>query len=81
VITRQAVSFAAGKSRYSIPIKVDQPGYYEYSARIEVPADQDSRVENNEVRNYLYLDGPGRILLVRGVQSSPEELRFLELAL
>ncbi len=81
VITRQAVSFAAGKSRYSIPIKVDQPGYYEYSARIEVRPDQDSRPENNEVRNYLYLDGPGRILLVRGVQSSPEELRFLELAL
>lgn len=80
-ISRQVVQFAAGKSRYSIPIKVEQPGYYEYSARIEVSAESDSRSENNEVRNYLYMDGPGRILLVRGLESSAEETRFLELSL
>ena len=45
--------------------RVDEPGYYEYSARIEVAPDADSRQENNEVRNYLYLDGPGKVLLVR----------------
>ncbi len=80
-IARQEVEFEAGKSRYSIPIKVDQPGYYEYAARIEVPPDQDSRSENNSVRNYLYLDGPGRVLLVMDPQSNPAEWKPMETAL
>ena len=72
-IARQEVEFEAGKSRFSVPIKVDQPGYYEYSARIEVAPGDDSRSENNEVRNYLYLEGPGRILVVTDPQSNPAE--------
>jgi uncharacterized membrane protein len=80
-IARQEVEFEAGKSRYSIPIKVDQPGYYEYAARIEVSPDQDSRSENNSVRNYLYLDGPGRVLLVMDPQSNPAEWKPMETAL
>ncbi len=63
-IARQEVEFKAGKSRYAIPIKVDEPGYYEYAARIEMGPTEDTRSENNEVRNYLYLEGPGRILIV-----------------
>ena len=80
-IARQEVEFEAGKSRYSIPIKVAQPGYYEYAARIEVSPDQDSRSENNSVRNYLYLDGPGRVLLVMDPQSNPAEWKPMETAL
>ncbi|MFO0975486.1 MAG: VWA domain-containing protein [Planctomycetaceae bacterium] len=80
-IAEREVQFEAGKSRYSFPIKVDQPGYYEYSARIEVNPADDRRVENNVVRNYLYLDGPGRILIVTNPESSDEETRFLQLAL
>ena len=80
-IARQEVEFQAGKSRYAIPIKVDQPGYYEYSAKIEVSPQTDSRSENNQVRNYLYLDGPGRILLVMDPQSNPAEWKALETAL
>jgi len=80
-ISRREIEFPAGKTRYSVPIRVDQPGYYEYSARIEVARDADNRQENNEVRNYLYLDGPGRVLLVRDVAGRPEEIRFLEQAL
>ncbi len=80
-IARQEVDFEAGKSRYSIPIKVDQPGYYEYSARIEVAPGDDSRSENNEVRNYLYLEGPGRILVVTDPQSNPAEWRAMVQAL
>mgnify|MGYP003346101009 CR=1 FL=1 len=80
-ISRREIEFPAGKTRYSVPIRVDEPGYYEYSARIEVAPDADSRQENNEVRNYLYLDGPGKVLLVRDVAGRPEEIRFLEQAL
>lgn len=79
-ISREDVQFEAGKSRFSVPIRVDQPGYYEYSARIETTPDLDNRTENNEVRNYLYLEGPGRILLVAGGEGE-EEFRFLRQAL
>ena len=72
-IARQEVEFEAGKTRFSLPIKVDQPGYYEYSARIEVAPEDDSRSENNEVRNDLYLEGPGRILVVRDPEDQPKE--------
>ena len=80
-IARQEVEFEEGKSRFSVPIKVDQPGYYEYSARIEVATGDDSRSENNEVRNYLYLEGPGRILVVTDPQSNPAEWHAMVLAL
>ena len=81
VISREELKFPAGKTRYSLPIKVDRPGYYEYTARIEPSAKTDSRPENNEVRNYMFIEGPGRILVVTDSSSSPEEIRFLELAL
>lgn len=80
-IARQDVEFEAGKSRFSVPIKVDEPGYYEYSARIEVAAADDSRSENNEVRNYLYLEGPGRILVVTDPQDEAKESQAIVQAL
>ncbi|MEP3482493.1 MAG: VWA domain-containing protein [Fuerstiella sp.] len=75
------VDYQAGKNRFAIPIRVDQPGYYEYEARIEVPADKDYRSENNAVRNYLYIDGPGKILLVRDPIGDDLEYQFVEKAL
>ena len=35
VISEQNVEFQAGKNRYTVPIKLREPGYYEYSATIE----------------------------------------------
>lgn len=75
------VDYKAGKNRFGIPIRVDLPGYYEYEARIEVPQDQDYRSENNAVRNYLYIDGPGKILLVHDPIGNNLEYQFVEKAL
>jgi uncharacterized membrane protein len=80
-LERMPVTFEAGKSRFSIPIKVDEPGYYEYSARIEVAPDADNRPENNEVRNYLFIDGPGRILVVTDPNGDDTEWSYLVAAL
>jgi uncharacterized membrane protein/Mg-chelatase subunit ChlD len=80
-IARQDVEFKAGKSRYSIPIKVDQPAYYEYSAKIEMAPTEDTRSENNEVRNYLRLEGPGRILIVTEPGDEPKEWEPIKRAL
>ena len=75
------VDYKAGKNRFAIPIRVDLPGYYEYEARIEVPTDKDYRDENNAVRNYLFIDGPGKILLVRDPTGNHREYRYVEKAL
>jgi uncharacterized membrane protein len=80
-LDRIPVEFKSGKNRFSIPILVDSPGYYEYRARIEVPATEDSRVENNEVQNYLFIDGPGRVLVVTDPQDDPQEWDYLVQAL
>ena len=80
-LERMPVNFEAGKSRFSIPIKVESPGYYEYSARIEVSPEADNRPENNEVRNYLFIDGPGRILVVTDPEGDETEWAFFVQAL
>lgn len=72
-LTRVPVNFSAGRNRFAVPIQVGSPGYYEYTARIEVPAAEDNRSENNIARNYLFIDGPGRILLVTDPQDEAEE--------
>ena len=81
ILERREVEFEVGKSRFAIPIKVDEPGYYEYEARIEVPSQFDNRPENNQVRNYLFIDGPGRVLVVTDPQGDPKEWTSLEKAL
>ena len=80
-LKRMPVEFKAGKNRFGIPIKVEVPGYYEYEARIEVPSDKDYRDENNAVRNYLYIDGPGKVLIVRDKTGSPKEWQYVKQAL
>lgn len=75
------VDFKAGKNRIGIPIKVGSPGYYEYEARIEIPASEDACVENNAVRNYLYIEGPGRILIVTDPAGNPKEWSYVKAAL
>lgn len=80
-ITRQPVQFSAGRNRFAVPIHVESPGYYEYTARIEVPAAEDNRSENNLARNYLFIDGPGRILVVTDPQDEADEWAYFQQAL
>ncbi len=70
-----AVEFPAGKHRVTLPIKLREPGYYEYTATIRpdeaayAEANPDSgRLDyvkaNNSVRNFIFIEGEGKILLV-----------------
>lgn len=63
-ISEQPIEFPAGKSRYTIPIYLREPGYYEYAASIEVPRDKDQLRENNTALNYIYVEGEGKVLVV-----------------
>ncbi|MBL8815054.1 MAG: VWA domain-containing protein [Planctomyces sp.] len=80
-IERREIQFPAGKSRYTFPISVDAAGYFEYTARIEVSPEFDNRSENNIVQNYLFIEGPGRILVVTDPNSDANEWSFFEKAL
>ena len=80
-LTRLPVEFSPGRNRFAVPIQVESPGYYEYTARIEVPGAQDNRKENNIARNYLFIDGPGRVLVVTDPQDDSQEWTWFQQAL
>lgn len=71
VIFEGEVEFEAGKNRFAIPLPLREPGFYEYTATIEVPHDRDGVSENNRAISYLYLQGEGRVLVVTDPQGNP----------
>ncbi len=81
VISEQSVDFRAGKNRYVVPIKLREPGYYEYSATIETPNGADHLKQNNTVLNYLYVKGEGRVMVVRDSAGKKEDWAPLVAAL
>jgi uncharacterized membrane protein/Mg-chelatase subunit ChlD len=81
VISEQHVDFQAGKNRYTVPIKLREPGYYEYSATIETAAAADHLKQNNTVLNYLYVKGEGRVLLVTDPKGDKRDWESLAAAL
>lgn len=64
-IHKQEVNFKAGKNRYTLPVYLREPGYYEYVAKIVLPQGKDGWKNNNIAINYLYLRGKGKVLLVK----------------
>lgn len=81
VIFDDEVTFTAGKNRYDLPIRLRQPGYYEYTAEIHTPRDHDSWTQNNRAISYLYLKGEGRVLLVVEDSSIRRDYELLEKAI
>lgn len=63
-IATKQVEFPAGKSRFTVPITLRNPGYYEYAATLELPVSVDQIRENNTAMNYLYIRGKGKVLVV-----------------
>lgn len=64
ILASNAVNLKAGLNQFSLPIRVDEPGYYEYQAAIELPDGQDNLSQNNAAENFLFVEGAGRILIV-----------------
>lgn len=80
-IAEETVKFQAGKNRYSFPIQLRTAGYYEYTARIDVPRGKDSIDKNNRVVNSLFLEGEGKVLLVTDPQGEARDWQPLAQAL
>ena len=59
------VEFQEGKNRFDIPIYLREPGYYEYRATLLPEDGTDGRSENNQAISYIFVEGEGRVLVVR----------------
>ncbi|MCX5662731.1 MAG: VWA domain-containing protein [Planctomycetota bacterium] len=81
VIFREQVKYSAGKNRYTIPIRLREPGYYEYTATIDPPPGTDGWPRNNKAISYLYLRGEGKVLLAVDPSSDAREYKDLVAAL
>ena len=78
-VAEERVEYRAGKNRYTFPVRLRGPGYYEYAATVR-PADDatgfpaDGLAENNTALNYLYLEGAGRVLVVTDPAGDPRDV-------
>jgi uncharacterized membrane protein/Mg-chelatase subunit ChlD len=72
------VDYTAGKNRFELPLRLREPGYYEYTATIEPPAGMDGWPENNVAVNHIYLPGEGKVMLVTDPAGDPRDWQTLE---
>jgi uncharacterized membrane protein len=65
-IADKPVKFDQGKTRFTIPMTVERAGYFEFDASIIINKDsgRDHLKQNNSVKNYLYVEGEGKVLVV-----------------
>ncbi|HYE05028.1 MAG TPA: VWA domain-containing protein [Planctomycetota bacterium] len=80
-IARSPVSWRAGKNRFSLPLYLRTPGYYEYAATIEPAAGADGWSENNTTIGYVNLEGEGRVLVLTDPEGEPADAQPLAKAL
>jgi len=64
VLAKSAVTLRSGLNQFSLPIRVDEPGYYQYQTAIEVPDGSDNLSQNNAAENFLFVEGTARTLIV-----------------
>ena len=76
-IFEKNVEFDAGKNRFTLPLYLREPGYYEYAATIELPPGEDGRPENNIAINDLFLKGEGKVLLVTDFKGDARDWQTL----
>ncbi len=63
-IFEKPVEFEAGKTRFTLPLYLREPGFYEYVATIHPPPGEDGWAENNVAIGDLFLRGEGQVLVV-----------------
>jgi uncharacterized membrane protein len=73
ILARSEVQLRPGLNQFSLPIRVDEAGYYEYQAAIEMPEGEDNLSQNNAAENFLFVEGTGRVLIVTAPDGDPRE--------
>ncbi len=72
-IFEKEVEFEAGKNRFSLPLYLREPGYYEYAATVSVLKGEDGWAENNVAIGDLFLRGEGKVLVVTDARSDARD--------
>ncbi|MEA3208967.1 MAG: hypothetical protein QOE70_2024 [Chthoniobacter sp.] len=80
-VFEKPIEFEAGKTRFTMPLYLREPGYYEYVASIEVPKGEDGWAENNLAIGDLFLRGEGQVLVVTDARSDARDWEKLVEAL
>ena len=80
-IFEKDVEYTAGKNRFTLPLYLREPGYYEYLARIEPRAGEDGWAENNVAIGDVYLKGEGKVLVVTDAKGDARDWETLVAAL
>ncbi len=80
-IFEKAVEFDAGKTRFTMPLYLREPGFFEYVATIQPPPGEDGWKENNLAIGDLFLRGEGQVLLVTDPKSDSRDWEPLVAAL
>ncbi|HZJ16007.1 MAG TPA: VWA domain-containing protein, partial [Chthoniobacteraceae bacterium] len=76
-IFEKEVEFTAGKNRFTLPLYLREPGYYEYLARIEPRTGEDGWAENNVAIGDVYLKGEGKVLVVTDARGDRRDFESL----
>lgn len=80
-IFEKDVDYTAGKNRFTLPLYLREPGFYEYVARIEPPKGADGWAENNVAIGDVYLKGEGKVLVVTESKGDARDWETLVAAL
>ena len=75
------MKYRAGKNRFTIPIQLRDPGYYEYEATLQVPDDKDGWKQNNKAISFLHLEGEGRVLMIVDTDGDQRDWQSIQTAL
>jgi uncharacterized membrane protein/Mg-chelatase subunit ChlD len=81
VIFEKEVEYSPGKNRYSLPLYMREPGYYEYVATINTAKGEDGWAENNVAVGDLFLRGEGKVLVAIDPQGDARDWEPLVAAL
>ncbi len=76
-IFEKNVQFDPGKNRFTLPLYLRAPGYYEYAAVIDPAPGTDGRAENNVALGDIFLRGEGRTLIVTDPQGNAQDVQPL----
>ncbi len=76
-IFEKEVQYEPGKNRFTLPLYMRAPGYYEYAAVIDPAPGTDGRAENNVALGDIFLRGEGRTLIVTDPQGTPQDVQPL----
>jgi uncharacterized membrane protein/Mg-chelatase subunit ChlD len=80
-IFEKPVEFDAGKTRFTMPLYLREPGFYEYAATIQPPPGEDGWAENNIAIGDLFLRGEGQVLVVTDPKADARDWEPLVAAL